>query len=142
MKFLAKKEEQNAVNKDKKEKPIPPLSRLEAVIMGVLWNKGDSTAKEVREVLLETKPLAHTTVLTILSRLKEKGYIKEVPSLGRSLTFRPIVPREKIARTTVAELIARFFGGSPEELVAHLIEEKHLSQDDLDEIRRKLKASR
>jgi predicted transcriptional regulator len=134
------KEEENAVNKDKKEKPIPPLSRLEAVIMGVLWESGDSTAKEVRQILLETKPLAHTTVLTILSRLKEKGYIKEVPSLGRSLTFRPIVPREKIARTSVEEVIARFFGGSPERLVAHLVEEKHLKQEDLDDIRRKLKA--
>lgn len=130
------------MNKDKKEKPIPPLSRLEAVIMGVLWESGDSTAKEVRQILLDTKPLAHTTVLTILSRLKEKGYIKEVPSLGRSLTFRPIVPREKIARTSVSEVIARFFGGSPERLVAHLVEEKHLKQEDLDDIRRKLKAAK
>jgi BlaI family transcriptional regulator, penicillinase repressor len=133
------KEEENAVNKDKKEKPIPPLSRLEAVIMGVLWESGDSTAKEVRQILLDVKPLAHTTVLTILSRLKEKGYIKEVPSLGRSLTFRPIVPREKIARSSVAEVIARFFGGSPERLVAHLVEEKHIKQEDLDDIKRKLK---
>jgi len=127
-----------ATNEGKKDKN-PPLSRLEAVLMGVLWEKGDSTAKEVRAALLETKPLAHTTVLTILSRLKKKGYIKEVPSLGRSLTFRPIVPREKAAKASVEEVIAHFFDGSPEKLVTHLIENKHLSREDLDDIRKKLR---
>jgi predicted transcriptional regulator len=131
-----------AVKHDKKKDGLAPLSRLEGVIMGVLWDKGDSTAKEVRKILLDTKPLAHTTVLTILSRLKEKGYIKEVPSLGRSLTFRPVVPREKIAKSSVAEVIARFFGGNPEKLVAHLVEERHLKRDDLEEIRTKLKSGR
>ncbi|MCG3199939.1 MAG: Transcriptional regulator BlaI [bacterium] len=117
---------------------IAPLSRLEGLIMGVLWERGDSTAKEVREYLEETKPMAHTTVLTILSRLQEKGYIKQIPSLGRSLLFRPIVSKEKVARTSVLELLARFFGGSPEKLVAHLVEEADITTKELDTIRRKL----
>jgi predicted transcriptional regulator len=131
-----------AAPKPKDENKIPPLSRLESVIMGVLWDRGDSTAKEVREILMDSKPLAHTTVLTILSRLKEKGYIREVPSLGRSLTFRPVVPRERIAKTSVSEVIARFFGGSPQELVSHLIEEKHLNEGDLEDIRKKVKSKK
>jgi predicted transcriptional regulator len=121
---------------------IAPLSRLEALIMSVLWEKGDMTAKAVREYLEETKPMAHTTVLTILSRLLEKGYIKQVPSLGRSLLFRPIVSREKVARTNVVELIARYFGGSPELLVTHLVEQEDLTTKELDAIRRKLEENR
>ncbi|MCB9770154.1 MAG: BlaI/MecI/CopY family transcriptional regulator [Candidatus Omnitrophica bacterium] len=110
--------------------------------MGVLWDLGESTAKEIRAVLLDTKPLAHTTVLTILSRLKEKGYIREVPSLGRSLTFKPIVPKEKMAKEGVGEVISRFFGGNPEGLVQHLIDEKKISKADLDDLRKKIRTSK
>jgi predicted transcriptional regulator len=117
---------------------IAPLSRLEAVIMGVLWERGDSTAKEVREYLEEVKPMAHTTVLTILSRLQEKGYIKQVPSLGRSLLFRTIVSKKSVARTSVVELLTRFFGGAPEQLVAHLVEQEDMTTKELDTIRKKL----
>ena len=131
-----------AARKKREDGEIPPLSRLEGVIMGVLWDLGQSTAKEIREVLLDTKPLAHTTVLTILSRLKEKGYIEEVPSLGRSLTFKPVVPKEKMAREGVVEILTRFFGGSPEGLVQHLIDEKKLTKSDLDDLRKKLRSSK
>lgn len=120
------------------EKRIAPLSRLEALIMSVLWEKGDSTAKEVRQILEDSKPMAHTTVLTILSRLQEKGYIKQIPSLGRSLLFRTVVTREKVAKTTVAEVLARYFGGSPERLVAHLVEQENLSTKELEGLRKKL----
>jgi len=118
---------------------LAPLSRLEGVIMGVLWDHTQSTAKEIRETLLDTKPLAHTTVLTVLSRLQEKGYIREVPSLGRSLMFRPIVPKEEIARSSVVEVLSRFFGNSPERLLAHLVEENDITGDDLERLRKRLK---
>lgn len=128
-----------AARRKREEGELAPLSRLEGVIMGVLWDLGESTAKEIRRVLLETKPLAHTTVLTILSRLKEKGYIREVPSLGRSLTFRPVIPKDQIAKETVVEVLTRFFGGSPEGLVQHLIDESHLTKADLDDLRKKFR---
>lgn len=128
-----------AARRKREEGELAPLSRLEGVIMGVLWDLGESTAKEIRRVLLDTKPLAHTTVLTILSRLKEKGYIREVPSLGRSLTFRPVIPKDQIAKETVVEVLTRFFGGSPEGLVQHLIDESHLTKADLDDLRKKFR---
>ncbi|MCA9413041.1 MAG: BlaI/MecI/CopY family transcriptional regulator [Candidatus Omnitrophica bacterium] len=131
-----------AARKKREDGELAPLSRLEGVIMGVLWDLGESTAKEIRAVLLDTKPLAHTTVLTILSRLKEKGYIREVPSLGRSLTFKPIVPKEKMAKEGVGEVISRFFGGNPEGLVQHLIDEKKISKADLDDLRKKIRTSK
>ncbi len=131
-----------AARKKREDGELAPLSRLEGVIMGVLWDLGESTAKEIRKVLLDTKPLAHTTVLTILSRLKEKGYIKEVPSLGRSLTFKPVVPKEKMAREGVVEIISRFFGGNPEGLVQHLVDEKKLSKAELDDIRKKFRGAK
>lgn len=121
---------------------IAPLSRLEGLIMGVLWERGDSTAKEVRESLEATKPMAHTTVLTILSRLEEKGYIKQIPSLGRSLLFRSIVSKEKVARTSVMELLTRFFGGSPEKLIEHLVEEADITTRDLEGIWRRLEGAK
>jgi len=128
-------------DKDGKKKQAP-LSRLEGLIIGVLWDRTEATAKEVREILADTKPMAHTTVLTVLSRLQEKGYIKQVPSMGRSLMFRPIVSRDHVARLTVTEVLARFFGGSPEQLVAHLVEEENLKPAELEKLRRRLDQSK
>ena len=124
--------------KTKENDGAKELSELERMVMQIVWEKGRVTAKQVKEALDETKSLALTTILTVLSRLKEKRYIKEVPSLGRSAVFQAIVPKEKVAFKTVRRVLMQFFSDSPSTLMAHLLKNEDITDEELAEIRRLL----
>lgn len=51
------------------------LGDLEAAIMAVVWQRGEVTVREVRDALAPTRPLAYTTVMTVMSRLAHKGVL-------------------------------------------------------------------
>jgi len=118
--------------------PDRELSELERQVMSALWDRGRSTARDLREILEPEKPLALTTILTILARLRKKGYIIEVPRLGRSMVFAPLVPRKSVAQKCIRGLLKQFFSGSPSSLVAHLLESEKISDEELAEIRKRL----
>lgn len=111
------------------------LSALEQELMLVIWDKGRTTAKEIKATLDKTRPLAQTTILTVLSRLKSKGYVHEVPSLGRSLVFEASVPKENVANRDVQRLIDHYFSGSPSEMVAYLVSNGSLEREEVQAMR-------
>ena len=115
----------------KKARIVKELSPLEREIMEVVWREGRVTAKQVKETLDSTRPLALTTILTVLRRLKNKKYVKEVPSLGRSIVFKPAVSRELVIRRSIKELLKQFFSGSPSALMAHLLKNENISDKEL-----------
>ena len=73
-----------AVKHDKKKDGLAPLSRLEGVIMGVLWDKGDSTAKEVRKM---TQIMHIKTNNLILANQQLKNQYIRMESTQISLKF-------------------------------------------------------
>lgn len=103
--------------------------------MNVVWKKGKATVRDVYEALRETRPLAYTTVMTVLGTLTKKG-ILEREMRGRAYIYHPKVSREEALRRNVRYLAGKFFGGSACSLVAHLIEWEGLSPRDLEELRR------
>ena len=105
-----------ADSKRRTMKELPPLSRLEQRIMGIVWNLGECSSAEVI--------VAH------------KGYIELVPTVERQHRLKPAVSREKVGRRTLRELVSGFFGGSPQQIFSYLIKEEQLSEDDLEELRR------
>ena len=115
--------------------PQHTLSELEREVMSIIWEKKKVTSREIREALEPERPLALTTILTVISRLKKKKYILEVPSLGRSMVFKAAIPREKVAGNRLRGLLKQFFRGSPSSLVAHLLDSESISDDELKEIR-------
>jgi predicted transcriptional regulator len=112
------------------------LTALETEIMQVVWEKGNVSAGEVREALLERRPLAHTTILTVLEKLRRKKAVRVVPSTSRSKRFRAVVDKDTIACSLLDKLRNRFFGGSTVSLVAHLVNEQEIEESELDELRR------
>ncbi|WP_433473673.1 BlaI/MecI/CopY family transcriptional regulator [Spirillospora sp. CA-142024] len=72
------------------------LGSLESQIMGVLWNAGKPlTVRETLEALNQDRkpPLAYTTVLTVMSRLAEKGALTRT-SKGRGHAYVPAADDE------------------------------------------------
>ncbi len=114
---------------------IPPPLELEC--LKALWALGEANVKEVREVLAPRRPLAYTTVMTVLDRLVKKGGVTR-RKVGRSFVYVPVLTRETLRRLAVKELLDSFFDGSPEALIHYLrtgggqssvadsVEEEHL----------------
>lgn len=105
-------------------------------VMAVLWERGPSTVAEVRETLnarLE-EPLAYTTVLTILRILEEKGRLRHTEE-GRAHRYHPLVAREEAGRSALKDVLARIFGGSPEQLVTQLVSDRDLTDAELRRMR-------
>jgi predicted transcriptional regulator len=115
---------------------------VELKLMQVFWERGDATAAEVREALNEEHPLAATTVHTLITKLREKGYLQPIPTVERSIRFAPCVERGQVARRSLRELLDDFFGGSPRSLMAQLMNEEAMDAAETAEIRKMLRASK
>src|SRR5690348_1372807 len=116
------------------------LTQAELRLMQVIWRKGKATVPEVIEALEETPAPAYNTVLTTMTILERKGYLRHTaPKVGRAFVYRPVVSRRKASGNAVRHLISRFFGGSAEALILNVIEDKQLSEAELKRVRELLK---
>jgi len=103
------------------------LTERELELMHVFWQRGASTAAEVREQLAASgRDLAYTTVATLVRILGEKGFL-EPTNTERPFLYRPVRDFDEVSRNMVGDLVERVFHGSREQLLAHLVEERELS---------------
>lgn len=105
----------------------------ELEVMEVLWDSGAATVAEVRAALEDE--MAYTTVLTVLRRLEEKGYVSHQEQ-GRAHRYFPLVERQAARESALERLTSRLFQGSPELLLTHLVSRKKLSEAELKRLRR------
>ncbi len=89
--------------------------------MNVLWVAGTATVHEIRAHLFPQRPLAYTTIMTVMDRLARKGIVDR-KKRGRAHLYRPVVPKEAVSERALTQLVENFFGGSREELRKHLEE--------------------
>ena len=108
------------------------LGDRELDVMGVLWDLGSGTVSEVRDKL--PVDLAYTTVLTILRNLEAKELVKHTAE-GKAHRYFPKVARRVARRSALTRIVDKLFHGSPEQLVAQLVEDDALSADDLHRLR-------
>src|SRR6266511_951107 len=114
------------------------LTNAEHRIMEVIWAKGSATVADVVEALKGED--AYTTILTLMRILKDKGYLSSRKE-GRAFVFVPKVDRDTVARKAVSQLLSKFFAGSPSELVLSFLREEELTPQELDAIKKKIRAS-
>jgi len=106
------------------------LSRRERQIMDVLHAKGEATAKEVQEQLIDAP--GYSAVRALLRILEEKGHAKHREE-GNRYVYLPSVSREKASQSALERVVSTFFGGSKRLAIAALLEEAdaELSAKDL-----------
>ena len=95
------------------------LSRRERQIMEILYQHGKASASKVRE-LMENAP-GYSAVRAMLRVLEEKGHVKH-EAAGLKYVYVPTVGREKAKRSAVKHVLDTFFNGSPEQIVAALLD--------------------
>ena len=119
-------------------KPGPPRDippPLEMLCLKALWSLGEGNVGEVRRIVAESKPLAYTTVMTVLERLARRNVVSRRKS-GRAFVYAPHMSRDSIRRLALREFLDGFFDGSPQKLAEFLrrggAAEEHLPEISLD----------
>jgi len=116
-------------------RPLPALGAQELAIMKVVWRLKEVSVREVYETLRERRPVAYTTVMTMMNTLEGKGYLKKELD-GRAFRYRPAVPERRVVTRMVKEFVERVFDGSTAPLLAHLVTSTELSDEEREELRR------
>src|SRR5690242_1967939 len=101
----------------KAARDVPPP--LELLCLKALWSLQEGNVKEVQRIVGETRPLAYTTIMTVLERLLRKGKLTR-RKVGRAFIYTPQSGREEMRKLAVKELLDAFFDGSEDELVKFL----------------------
>lgn len=119
-------------------KRIPKISEAEWEVMKVVWAKGPCSAGEIIAALGGAGPNRHPkTIRTYLSRLTVKkalGFRTE----GRGYLYRALVAESECVKTVSESFLDRVFGGSIKPMLAHFVEQKRLSPEEIQELKRLL----
>jgi BlaI family transcriptional regulator, penicillinase repressor len=109
--------------------PLPPLSEAQMEIMSVVWERGEATVADVWKALAARRRVARSTVLTMLVRLEEKGWLL-CDQDGHAFRYRAAVPRAATMGTVVRRLVDTAFGGSAEGLFLALLHGRGISKEE------------
>lgn len=104
----------------------------ELEILKVVWSLGEATGRQVYEALRERRPVAYTTVMTMLKVLETKGHLIRRREEAAHV-YAPARPKRVVVRSMVREFLDRVFDGSVEPLLVHLVKDRRLSEAQLDE---------
>ena len=120
---------------------ISELSRRERQIMDFVYQNGRATAAEVQANLPD--PPSYSAVRAMLRVLEEKGHVRHLQD-GPRYVYVPSVARERAKRSALRHVVRTFFDGSPEEVVAALLDDRSakLSDDELDRLARLIDRAR
>jgi len=96
---------------------IPPP--LELLCLNALWSIAEGTVKDVRRVVDPNRPLAYTTVMTVLDRLVHRGIVTRRKA-GRAFIYAPAVSRDSMRRLALREFLDSYFESSQDQLLRFL----------------------
>lgn len=114
-----------------------PPTPAELEILGVLWNRGASTVRDVHDTLNAQRPTGYTTVLKMLQIMTDKGLVSRDEST-RAHVYSARLPADHTQRQLVHDLLDRAFGGKAMKLVMHALSAKKASAREIADIRRLL----
>lgn len=103
--------------------------------MQVVWELGEVTVRQVHGAISALRPVAYTTIMTMLGLLVKKGHLRREES-GRAFIYRPAQPRSRVVSRMLDDFLVRVFRGSARPLVLALVRDRKLSRRDLEEIAR------
>lgn len=113
----------------------PRPSELELQVLGLLWEHGPLTVRDVLERLPDGKDRAYTTVLTILQVMEKKRLVRHRTE-GRTHIYAARVTREEVTGPLLSGLVRHVFGGKATAAMAQLLDASELDAAELQELRR------
>ncbi len=114
--------------------PFTGIGSLEADILAVVWDLGTAKVRDVYEILRERRPIAYTTVMTVMNNLVKKNLLEQ-DRTGIAYQYTPAIPGREVANTVLDSVVQRLLGGRRELAVSHLLGlERDLSEDELEQL--------
>ena len=119
-------------------RPQAPVSDTELSVLKVLWTHGPGTVRDVEVHMPKRRPpLAYNTILTLLSRLRQKGYVNS-EQRGQAHVFSATVTRDDVLGLGLKTLADRICDGTASPLVHALVRGRKFSTADIAHFRKLL----
>ena len=109
-------------------------TELELEILKILWAGGSQTVRQVRQALAPRRKLAHTSVMTIMGIMTEKGYLRRKDSTG-GYVYTAQITQRKTVRQMLGDIVERAFDGSAFDAMLHLLQASDLDDEELRRLR-------
>jgi len=117
-------------------KPTTKPTPAEVEILGILWDHGPSTVRDVHERLGADRSVGYTGALKLLQNMHAKGLVHRNQA-GQAHVYEAREPA-RMKRQLLGDLVQRVFAGSASQLVLHLLEDEKATPEEIEEIRQML----
>ncbi len=113
---------------------IKELTRAEEQIMQILWVRESAFVNDIMEDFAEPKP-AYNTISTIVRILEKKGFAGH-KAYGKTHEYFPLISKKEYTSSYLKGFLKRYFSNSYEALVSFLVNDKNVSIQELEEMRK------
>ncbi|MHB8902836.1 MAG: BlaI/MecI/CopY family transcriptional regulator [Thermoguttaceae bacterium] len=114
----------------------PQPSEFELQVLGVLWEHGPQTVRQVMDRLTDGKSRAYTSVLSVMQVMQKKGLLAVGKQRdGLAHVFRPKVTRRQVVTPLLRGLVTRVFGGKTSVAVQQLLDTETIDREEIDALR-------
>jgi BlaI family transcriptional regulator, penicillinase repressor len=100
--------------------PFTGIGSLEADILAIVWEKERVSVRDVYETLRERRPIAYTTVMTVMNNLVKKNLLAQ-DKTNIAYLYTPAIPGAVVAQTILDSVVTRLLGGHANVAVSHLL---------------------
>ncbi len=111
------------------------LGETELEVLQHVWALQEASVADVHERIRQHRPVAYTTVMTVMKNLADKGYLSARRE-GTRDCYRPLRSAASVRESVAQTLLDKVFGGSPVALVQALVQQENLRADDIEALRR------
>ncbi len=118
---------------------VPRLTAPQLEIMRVLWDRTEATVVEIHQALRAERPLAPTTIATLLSRLEKRGLVA-YRTEGRQYVYRAVLQEQDARKHALVEVTHGLFAGDVATMVSQLLSSHELRPGDLVKVRALIEA--
>lgn len=114
----------------------PNLGEHELEVLRYIGAHGPLAAREVVEAVGPERNLARTTILTVMERLRKKGYLKRKRNREGVFVYSTSEPQAEMMQDLVRQFVEKMLGGAVSPVVAYLASVKRLPEEDLAEMQK------
>ncbi len=120
-------------------KNMPSLGEQEIEVLKYVSQMGQTSVRDAATYFEEQRGLARTTVMTVMERLRKKGYLSRSKQNGL-FVYAEKVETENVLKSRVGDFVEKTLGGSISPLLNYFAEHKDISPDELAKLQEILKS--
>jgi predicted transcriptional regulator len=110
------------------------MGTAELEVLKALWDGGPATVREVLELLHNNgRRVAYTTVLTFLTRLEQKGFVRS-DKRGMAYVYRPAITRDRVTKSKLKTLVHELFDGASGQLALQLVRTTKFTAEEIEQL--------